>query len=115
MPNTTITTSTLAGSLISLTFMTKIGVLAGVTLGGSLVYMLTERKQAIIKGDEYTKTDMAHSFIIGIFSGSMFFLASVMFIDDWIAGFVSAGVGSFKGINGLTLLGNKLIDAFKRD
>lgn len=103
-------TSTISSSILSISLTLKLLVLGGVIFAGANSYALMELKKAKKAKEEFSTFDFFQSFVVAVFSGMMFFLVSIMFMDNWVASWLAAGMGSFMGITGISKLGDAFIE-----
>lgn len=104
-------TASIVTAITSLSLSTKLIILAGMVFMGANSYAITMYRQAKKDKQAFGKLDYFHSFVGGMFSGFIFFLVCLVFIDDEIVAWVGAGVGAYMGFSGVTRLGDLLVSA----
>lgn len=104
-------TTTIVTSILSLSLTAKMIVLAGIVFMGANSYAITAYRKAKANKEAHGKLDYFHSLVGGMFSGVIFFLLCLFFIDDEIVAWVGAGVGAFMGFDGITRVGNAMVSA----
>lgn len=103
-------TTSIVAALISLSLTTKLIVLACMVIVAANSYAIQMYRQAKRDKQAFGKLDYFHSFIGGVFSGSIFFLLSLLFVDNEIVAWIGAGIGAFMGFSGITRIGELLIN-----
>lgn len=102
-------TTTIVSSISALSITAKLIVLACIIILGANTYAIQSYRSARAKKTEFGALDYAHCFIGGIFSGIIFFLLCLIFIDNELVAYLGAGVGAFMGFSGLTRIGDILM------
>lgn len=103
-------TATIVSSISALSITAKLVILAVVIILGANTYAIQSYRAAKAKKSEFGSLDYIHSFIGGVFSGIIFFLLCLVFIDNEIVAWLGAGVGAFMGFSGLTRMGDILMN-----
>ena len=103
-------TATIATSISALSLTAKLIVLGCLVIMGANAYAITAYREARKEKLEFRKLDYMHSFLGGIFSGSIFFLLSLLFFDNELIAWVGAGIGAFMGFSGITRAADMLIN-----
>lgn len=99
-------------SLVALVLLTKLYILVGIIVCGSLVYASLENQKARHTEYPHSIYDIIASILVGVFSGFMVFLMAISISDDWVTAWLAAGIGSYSGVNGLISAKKRLFDAF---
>ena len=110
MEDKSIVVTTISSSILSIGLTLKLMILGGVIFVGANSYALMELKKARKAKEEFSNFDYFSSFLVAVFSGLMFWFVSIMFIDNWVASWIAAGMGSFMGITGISKLGDAFIE-----
>ena len=106
-------TTTIVTAIASFSLTAKLVILAGLVFMGANSYAITIYRKAKEEGQDFTKLDYLHCLIGGFFSGSIFFLLCLFFIDNEIVAWVSAGIGAYMGFAGITKIGDMLVKAIE--
>ena len=104
-------TVTIATAITSLSLTAKLIILAGLIIMGANSYAITAYRQAKKDKQAFGRLDYVHSVLGGLFSGCVFFLLSLIFIDDELVAFIGAGIGAFMGFSGISKMGDLLMAA----
>ncbi len=104
------TTAAVAASLLSVSLTYKLIMLGVVILLGANTYAIKELRHARREKHEISKLARFEALSVGVFSGVIFCLTTIYFVDDWIMAWIGAGVGSTMGLTGITRIGDLLID-----
>lgn len=98
-------------AISSLSLSAKLVVLACLIIMGANSYAITAYRQAKRDRQSFGKLDYFQSFAGGVFSGCIFFLLCIFFVDDEIVAWIGAGLGAFMGFSGITKVGEMLLNA----